>query len=142
MKKQYMIISCAIGALTLNALSDNDGSLSKRIEGEWIMFRGDSYEIKNISNGKVTSKFYRWDGRMNFERSADINLRDQSSEEQKTIIDQGEEWDYLASGNIPEDNSWTGLSFKSKKAGWKTGKAGFGYGDDDDETLLLSLIHI
>ncbi|MDB4627669.1 hypothetical protein OAE34_01970, partial [Akkermansiaceae bacterium] len=99
MKKKYMIISCAIGALTLNALSDNDGSLSKRIEGEWIMFRGDSYEIKNIYNGKVTSKFYRWDGRMNFERSADISLRDQSSGAQKTIIDQGEEWDYLASGD-------------------------------------------
>ena len=50
MKKQYMIASCAIGALTLNALSDNDGILSKRIEGEWITFKGDSYEIKNISN--------------------------------------------------------------------------------------------
>ena len=136
MKKQYMIISCAIGALTLNALSDNDGSLLKRIEGEWIMFRGDSYEIKNISNGKVTSKFYRWDGRMNFERSADISLRDQSSGEQQTIIDQGAKWDYLASGNTPENNSWTGLSFDGKKAGWKTGKAGFGYGDDDDQTLL------
>ena len=78
MKKQYIIASCAIGALTLNALSDNDGILSKRIEGEWITFKGDSYEIKNISNGKVKSTFYRWDGRKNFERSADISLRDQS----------------------------------------------------------------
>ena len=46
------------------------------------------------------------------------------------------EWDYLASGITPENNSWTGLSFDGKKAGWKTGKAGFGYGDDDDQTLL------
>ena len=136
MKKKYISLACTLGALTLNALSDNHGNLSKQIEGEWIMYRGDSYEIKNISNGKVKSIFYRWDGRMNFERSANISLRDQSSGKQKTIINQSEEWEYLASGNTPKDNSWTGLSFDRKKAGWKTGKAGFGYGDDDDETVL------
>ena len=136
MKKKYISVACTLGALTLNALSDNHSNLSKQIEGEWIMYRGDNYEIKSISNGNVKSTFYRWDGRMNFERSANLSLKDQSGGKQKTIINQSEEWEYLASSNPPKDNSWTGLSFDSKKAGWKTGKAGFGYGDDDDETVL------
>ena len=136
MKKKYISVAFTLGALTLNALSDNHSNLSKQIEGEWIMYRGDNYEIKSISNGNVKSIFYRWDGRINFERSANLILKDQSGGKQKTIINQSEEWEYLANGNSPKDNSWTGLSFDSKKAGWKTGKAGFGYGDDDDETVL------
>ena len=136
MKKKYVSSICIIGALVVNAFSDNHGSLSEQIEGEWIMFRGDNYEIKNISNNKVKSTFYRWDGRMNFERSADLTLKEQSGGKQKTIINKGAEWEYLAGGKAPQDDNWTSLSFDSKKAGWKTGKAGFGYGDDDDETVL------
>ncbi len=48
MKKKYISVACTLGALTLNALSDNHSNLSKQIEGEWIMYRGDNYEIKNI----------------------------------------------------------------------------------------------
>ena len=92
MKKKYVSSICIIGALVVNAFSDNHGSLSEQIEGEWIMFRGDNYEIKNISNNKVKSTFYRWDGRMNFERSADLTLKEQSGGKQKTIINKGAKW--------------------------------------------------
>ena len=136
MIKKYVSAIGITGALVVNAFSDNHGSLSEQIEGEWIMFRGDNYEIKNISNNKVKSTFYRWDGRMNFERSADLTLKEQSGGKQKTIINKGAEWEYLAGGKAPQDDNWTSLSFDSKKAGWKIGKAGFGYGDDDDETVL------
>ena len=47
MKKKYVSSIGIIGALVVNAFSDNHGDLSKQIEGEWIMFRGDNYEIKN-----------------------------------------------------------------------------------------------
>jgi outer membrane protein assembly factor BamB len=42
------------------------------------------------------------------------------------------EWKYLA-GSDPTGN-WTSLTFDDSK--WKTGQAGFGYGDDDDSTVL------
>lgn len=42
------------------------------------------------------------------------------------------EWKYLA-GSDPSGD-WTSLGFDDSK--WKTGKAGFGYGDDDDSTVL------
>ena len=136
MKRKYASSILITGALILNAFSDNHGKISKGIEGEWITFRGDNHEIKNISDGKMKSTFYRFDGQVNFERSADITLKDHSAGEQKTIISQGEEWEYLAGGKTPEDNTWTGLSFESKDTDWKKGKAGFGYGDNDDETVL------
>ncbi len=42
------------------------------------------------------------------------------------------EWQYLG-GSDPADN-WTSLEFDDSK--WQTGAAGFGYGDDDDRTVL------
>ena len=51
MKKKYMSSIGIIGALVVNAFSDNHGDLSKQIEGEWIMYRGDQYDIRKISNG-------------------------------------------------------------------------------------------
>ena len=42
------------------------------------------------------------------------------------------EWKYLA-GSDPSDD-WVSLDFDDSK--WKTGQAGFGYGDDDDVTVL------
>ena len=57
MKKKYVSSIGIIGALVVNAFSDNHGSLSEQIEREWIMFRGDNYQIKNISNNKVKSTF-------------------------------------------------------------------------------------
>ena len=41
-------------------------------------------------------------------------------------------WNYLA-GSDPSGD-WTSLDFDDSK--WKTGQAGFGYGDDDDMTVL------
>lgn len=45
------------------------------------------------------------------------------------------EWQYLA-GDDPE-TSWTAIDFDAAK--WKTGRAGFGYGDGDDRTVLKDM---
>ena len=116
--------------------AEDPPDLLKQVSGDWIMYRGDQYEIKRISPGKVTSTFYDWKGNLRVERTSDLKLDSSADGESKTIIEQGSEWHYLAGGKIPKDSSWTGLSFDAGKAGWKTGKAGFGYGDDDDETVL------
>lgn len=52
------------------------------------------------------------------------------------IIKPNAEWHYLAGGKTPETEMWTKLGFDAKEEGWKLGKAGFGYGDSDDQTEL------
>lgn len=49
-------------------------------------------------------------------------------------------WDYLA-GAEPETTAWTDLSFdpEAEAESWKTGEGGFGYGDDDDRTVLSDM---
>ncbi len=48
------------------------------------------------------------------------------------VIDQGDTWSYTKN---PDDGAgWYGRDFDSST--WETGKAGFGYGDGDDETVL------
>ena len=108
----------------------------EQVSGDWIMYRGDQYEIKRISSGKVQSSFYDWKGNLRVERTSDLKLKSSGSGESQTAIEKGAEWHYLDGGKAPKDALWTGLAFDAKKEGWKSGKAGFGYGDDDDETVL------
>jgi outer membrane protein assembly factor BamB len=48
------------------------------------------------------------------------------------VIPPGADWQYLAGSHAK--TGWTQIGFKA--ATWKTGKAGFGYGDGDDNTVL------
>ena len=50
------------------------------------------------------------------------------------IINKHAKWDYLAGVNLHPESDWTELSFDSSS--WKKGRAGFGYGDNDDNTIL------
>jgi len=140
MKTQKKLIKLLVPvwlvASTQLGKAEDAPDMLEQVSGDWIIYRGDQYEIKRISSGKVHSSFYDWKGNLRNERTSDLKLNSSTGGESKTIIEQGSEWHYLAGGKTPEDSSWTGLSFAAKKAGWKTGKAGFGYGDDDDETVL------
>jgi len=49
------------------------------------------------------------------------------------LIKRNETWQYLADGEDAPDG-WTGVDFSGKD--WKSGPAGFGYGDGDDRTKL------
>jgi acid phosphatase type 7 len=51
------------------------------------------------------------------------------------LIAKGDEWQYMAGADPSED--WTQLNFEA--AGWQTGKAGFGYADNDDKTVLSDM---
>ena len=48
------------------------------------------------------------------------------------VIPKNAEWSYMADGH--PSKKWTKPKFDVSK--WKVGKAGFGYGDDDDQTVL------
>jgi hypothetical protein len=57
----------------------------------------------------------------------------------KTIIPRGTEWQYLVPTAEP-GNSWKYPGFNASS--WKTGKSGFGYGDNDDSTVLKNIISV
>lgn len=48
------------------------------------------------------------------------------------LVPENDEWLYLAGAHPPD--SWTGTEFDDSK--WSKGKAGFGFGDRDDKTVL------
>jgi len=57
----------------------------------------------------------------------------------ETIIREGDNWKYkIGDASIP--SSWTDLSFDD--SGWSEGPGGFGYGDNDDATIINNLSSI
>ena len=50
------------------------------------------------------------------------------------VIPKHAEWDYLAGVNLHPAKGWTNIEFDTSN--WKKGKAGFGYSDKDDNTIL------
>lgn len=54
-----------------------------------------------------------------------------------SLIDKHSEWDYLAGEDLHAEKGWMGIDYDtSKDENWKKGKAGFGYSDKDDNTIL------
>jgi uncharacterized repeat protein (TIGR02543 family) len=51
----------------------------------------------------------------------------------ETVVDWGDLWRYRP-GTTPPPTGWKQLSFNDD--GWESGPSGFGYGDDDDATLI------
>ncbi len=52
------------------------------------------------------------------------------------IIKRGEEWKYFPGTQAPPED-WKSLEFDDSK--WESGKSGFGFGDNDDETVLRDM---
>ena len=126
-----LVFSCAIPA----AAEDLPG-IEAQIQGEWIAYRGDQFDIRKITKDKATQTFYEWNGKLLYERTSDLKVKVIGSGERKTLIGKGAEWYYLAGGKKPENALWTTLSFDADNEGWKKGPAGFGYADNDDATAL------
>ncbi len=57
----------------------------------------------------------------------------------ESVVLPGDSWDYITPTSQPNPN-WTQLSFNS--TAWNTGISGFGYGDDDDATIVESTMSI
>ncbi|HCQ39350.1 MAG TPA: hypothetical protein DIV39_09375 [Verrucomicrobiales bacterium] len=135
-RKAYLLSLLAAGALSPYAVSQDLPGIETQLQGEWIAYRGDQFDIKKITREKATQTFYDWNGNLLYQRTSDLKVKVVGSGERKTIIEKGAEWHYLAGGKKPEDTLWTTLSFDAAKGGWKKGPSGFGYADDDDATVL------
>ncbi|MDC0050939.1 PQQ-binding-like beta-propeller repeat protein, partial [Verrucomicrobia bacterium] len=65
-------------------------------------------------------------------KKAEPQPKNSPPSEYLAVIPPGDVWSYLAGSDPPDD--WNSPEFDDSK--WKTGKAGFGYGDNDDATVL------
>jgi hypothetical protein len=57
----------------------------------------------------------------------------------ETVIPRGTIWKYLVPSSEPS-NTWKNIGFNDSS--WKTGKSGFGYGDNDDSTVLNAIVSV
>jgi hypothetical protein len=57
----------------------------------------------------------------------------------RTIIPRGAEWNYIVP-NAEIGNSWQNIGFDASS--WNTGISGFGYGDNDDSTVLNNIVSV
>ncbi|MDB4180891.1 CotH kinase family protein [Flavobacteriaceae bacterium] len=57
----------------------------------------------------------------------------------ESVVLPGDNWDYLVPTSQPDTN-WNQSGFDSTS--WSTGRSGFGYGDDDDTTVILPTISV
>ena len=57
----------------------------------------------------------------------------------ETIINWGDEWDYFIGTQAPPSN-WNQIGFNT--INWDTGPSGFGYGDNDDNTVISPVISV
>jgi hypothetical protein len=96
-------------------------------------------KLKKISNQKTQSNFYRWNGTLRSKKDSHLKLTSLGKGKAQFIIPKGAQWQYLDGGKRPESSRWTNLSFDSKASDWKTGKAGFGYADNDDKTIISDM---
>lgn len=135
-KKIFSIFALVACTFSSSGAAEDLPGIETQIQGEWIVYRGDQFDIKKITGDKATQTFYDWSGKLLYQRTSDLKVKVVGSGERKTIIGKGAEWHYLAGGKKPEDTLWTTLSFDAAKAGWEKGPSGFGYADDDDATVL------
>jgi hypothetical protein len=63
----------------------------------------------------------------------------QSINHWETVVYAPQTWTYLAPSSEPSAN-WKNLGFNT--SGWNTGKAGIGYGDGDDSTIIANTISV
>ena len=58
----------------------------------------------------------------------------------KTVINEGDVWQYIVPPSSYTNGKWREPGYDA--SGWKTGKSGFGFGDNDDQTVINSLSSI
>ena len=54
---------------------------------------------------------------------------------QARLVSEGDTWRFFRAVSAPPAD-WAELDFDAKDAGWESGPSGFGYGDDDDATII------
>ncbi|MAF23423.1 MAG: hypothetical protein CMP26_12590, partial [Roseibacillus sp.] len=89
-KKIFSIFALAV--CTFSSSGATEEGIETQIQGEWIAYRGDQFDIKKITADKATQTFYDWSGKLLYQRTSDLKVKVVGSGERQTIIGKGAEW--------------------------------------------------
>jgi len=127
-----------------NTICDNDGDYS-----DWLELYNDDTVTVNLEGFGLSDKkdeLMKWIFPNIFINPKDYLLIFASGKDQKyiishweTIIDWGDEWKYQ-SGNADIPSNWNTGEFDDSE--WFNGNSGFGYGDNDDNTIINKTISL
>ncbi len=125
-------------------ISDEDGEFSDWIE----LFNAgiDPVELKNYGLSDIDSTLPKWTFPEIVLEPDEFLLVFASGKDKtvpplywQTIVDWGDEWKYIVPTQEPPAD-WNTINFNDQN--WDTGKSGFGYGDDDDSTLVPTTMSV
>ena len=88
-RKASFLFLLAAGALAPYAVSQDLPGIEAQVQGEWIAYRGDRFDVKRITKEKVTTSFYEWNGTPLYERTANLTMKVLGSGERKTVVGKG-----------------------------------------------------
>ena len=127
-----------------NTFFDEDGDTP-----DWIELYNSSSNDISILNWGLTddsSELFKWRFPNTVINAGDYLLIMASNKNRtdliaqwETIIDWGDQWHYFV-GNQAPPSQWNQVGFNT--SGWGTGASGFGYGDNDDNTIINQTISI
>ncbi|MBE0653385.1 MAG: lamin tail domain-containing protein, partial [Bacteroidales bacterium] len=131
-------------ASNLNGIFDEDNETSDWIElynNSDVLMNLTGYHLSDDLNNKVKWTFpeVHLNPHSHLLIYASGKDRKVVSTKYQTIIFPGDSWQYLVpSAEIGDD--WKGSGFDASS--WETGNSGFGYGDNDDATVLPNILSI
>ncbi|MBK3519434.1 CotH kinase family protein [Carboxylicivirga marina] len=128
----------------INGLNDEDGAYP-----DWLELKNTSGVSLNLADYYLSDDIAdssKWQFPAIQLAEGDYQLVFASGKDRKqmikgwnTLIRKGDEWRYLVPTSTV-DNAWKNSEFDD--ANWLLGPSGFGYGDDDDETVLQSIMSV
>ncbi len=124
-----------------NQIFSEESSLENKFSGDWIEYSRWGFQIKRISGNNETEENYKEFGKLTSKNVFNLTFPNGSNSEGQYIIKPNDYWHYLAVKNKPNNLLWASENFDFTKGGWKKGKAGFGYADNDDKTILKNMVN-
>ena len=133
----YLILSFVLS----NQIFSEESSPENKFSGDWIEYSRWGFQIKRISENNETEENYNEFGKLTSKNVFNLTFPNGSNSEGQYIIKPNDYWHYLAVKNKPNNLLWASENFHFTKGDWKKGKAGFGYADNDDKTILKNMVN-
>ena len=133
----YLILSFVL----TNHIFSEENSIENEFSGNWIEYSRWGFQIKTISEGKEIIETYNDFGKLTSKKTLSLTFPNGKNSEGQYLIMPNDDWHYLTGKKKPNNLSWSSENFDITMGNWKQGKAGFGYADNDDKTILGKMVN-
>ena len=124
-----------------NQIFSEESSSENKFSGDWIEYSRWGFQIKRISGNNETEENYNEFGKLTSKNIFNLSFPNGNNSEGISLIRPNDYWYYLAVKNKPNNLLWASKNFDFTKGDWKKGKAGFGYADNDDKTIIKNMVN-